>query len=211
MFLLAAANSSRAAPIAFAFNGTVTEIDKSYNASFDLPFSVAAGDPMSGTLTLEPVTFGEKAVAPSLEFSLGGSTFGATAVPLSTYNNVFIGFGSHTEGPLDEISFGCSDAPTGCSMLSASELGVPLTDMGIGLKAGDVANNGDAIAISDFLNRFDQRNAVLVFGSFFNGGSITVYAIFGPMQAVAEPITCTLGSIAFSMYVVFAARRVRKD
>src|SRR4051812_23000543 len=57
---MASAMSSRAdgAPIAFAFNGTVREIDKSQNATFDLPFAAAVGDLLSGLLTLGPVGFG---------------------------------------------------------------------------------------------------------------------------------------------------------
>jgi hypothetical protein len=76
------------APITFAFNGTVREIDKSTNATFDLPFTVTVGDMLSGLLTLEPVAFGDKGVAPSLEVSLAGKTFRATGVPVVTSNNV---------------------------------------------------------------------------------------------------------------------------
>ena len=203
-----AGTTSFAAPITFAFNGTVTEIDKSSNATFDLPFTVAVGDPLSGLLTLEPVAFGDKGVAPSLEVSLAGETFRATDLPLVTHNNVTVIVGSQVGGPFDGISVGCSDSPSGCSLLTSSAQGAPLTDMGLGLEAGDVASNGDPIAQSDFLNEFGGRQAALVFGSIFNGGSITIYASFGPMQSVPEPISVVLITIGFSVCAIFRARRL---
>jgi hypothetical protein len=203
-----AGGAVHAAPITFAFNGMVSEVDKSSNATFDLPFTVAVGDPLSGLLTLEPVSFGDKGLAPSLELSLVGSTFRATSLPVTTYNDVFVGSGFHMEGPLDEISVGCSDSPSGCSMLTSSAQGAPLTDMGMGFKAGDVANNGEQIAQSGFLNGFGGRQAALVFGSIFNGGSITIYASFGLMQPIPEPISSVLMAIGFSVCAVFRGRRL---
>lgn len=203
----ATAEPISAAPITFAFTGTVTEIDKSVNATFDLPFTVSVGDPLSGLLTLEPVAFGDKGVAPALEYSLAGETFRAADLGLVTENNFTYAVGFEIRGPFDEIGIGCSESPSGCSLLTSTAQGTPLTDMGLALVAGVVANNGDPLAHSDFLNQFDGRQAALVFGSILNGGSISIYASFGPMQTVPEPNIAVLIAIGFCIGAIFSGRR----
>jgi len=87
-WVLVAGSVVKAVPVTFAFDAEITSINRSADATFDLPFSAMVGDTFSGLLEFEPFDFGQSAETSSLKVHLGSEVFSIEDTILYTYRAI---------------------------------------------------------------------------------------------------------------------------
>ncbi|MEX0613040.1 MAG: hypothetical protein WD229_13045, partial [Pirellulales bacterium] len=184
------------APVTFAFDATVTDIADPGNLAGQLPFEPSVGQAISGLVTFTPVPFAQMSADDAmLRISLGGQSFSASNLKLTTENDVFIIVGFSVEGPFDSLSVSCG-INTQCPTSSSSIAAVDVRYLGIGFGGGDVIPS-NAIVDSPYLwNLFPNRRLVLTLSGINEGMPLTISANVGPMRLIPEPASTMIFATA---------------
>jgi len=195
-----------AAPVTFAFEAEVTSIDRSPDATFDLPTNAMIGDILNGLLQFEPFGFGQSGEATSLKVTLGSEVFSVESVPLVTRNNFFGPMVGITPGGniTDDIRVGCPGFGLCAAVLSSSSSDIQLAHLGLGLSGQvpiqgigeplveDLISQGESLGDADVWNRLLGRRVFMTFTSSSGPGSIQLEAVIGPMAVIPEPSSLML-------------------
>lgn len=184
------------APVTFRFEAEITSIDRSSDATFDLPANTAIGDILSGLLQFEPFGFGQSGEASSLKVNLGTEVFSVAGAPLATQNNLILALHPVGVAIVDSIGVGCSGSCTVVFSSSSNDLEIVRLGLGLvgsfeqengGVPGEGLISQGESLGDADLWNRLLVRQLRMEFTSNSGPGSIQLEAVFGPMVAIPEP------------------------
>jgi len=198
--LLCECSTLQAAPVTFQFEAEITSINRSPDATFDLPANAMIGGVFSGSLQFEPFDFGQSGEASSLKVHLGTEVFSAEGAPLTTQNNLTLALHPVGSAIIDSIGVGCSGSCTAVLSSSSNDLelaGLILSLSGVTeyeIGSGDgLITQGESLGDVDVWNRLSAaRQLNLTFTSNTGSGRIWFGAAIGPMVAIPEPSSLVL-------------------
>jgi len=212
--MLSTKTTLEAAPVMFAFEAEITEINRSPDATFDLPSNAMVGDILNGLLQFEPFGFGQSGEAESLKVNLGAEVFSVEGAPLATRNNFHSPIGGLTSNIsiLDTISVGCPGFGSCDAVLSSSSSDIQLANIGIRLSGQvlpvqgigeplveDLISQGESLSNAELWNRLLSRGLFIEFTSNSALGNIQVGAQIGPMTVIPEPSSLSLILLGISI------------
>jgi len=202
VLVFGASSAIQAAPVTFAFDAEITLIDRSPDATFDLPSNAMVGDALSGLLQFEPFSFGQSIQASNLSVNLGSEIFSIEGAPLTTQNNLALALHPVGVAIVDSIGVGLCPSISSCTVaLSSSSNDIELahlwlwlsgvTEYEIGSGEG-LIGTGESLGDADVWNRLTNRRVFMTFISSSGPGSIQLEAVIGSMTAIPEPSSLML-------------------
>jgi hypothetical protein len=197
VFFVAISSQAMTAPLTLLFNSQVTEVYKSPNALFDLPFNINVGDTVSGAFTFEPLT-PMGAQTAGLRFDLSGTSLQSPTYDIFAELNALPPLGFPDQSPTDTID-------VVCSLLSTTSQCSPGTVPGSNIDwRAFLSVGGKSPILSDYKlpgdvatwNQFDSRSLELSFTPSSGTGLIQVRAALQSFVAVPEPAILQMVLIA---------------
>jgi hypothetical protein len=238
MFLAGALSPTTiASPLSFTFQAQVNSVTEYANPSFSLPFAVAPGQTIQGTVTLPDHPDADGARRISLQLSVAGTSLQSTDYEFAVLNDISSQLASFSydgirTGPIEVIPPGVlRAADTGISPLNDRVFLVCNPASGpLSCPAGRVPNaeqiawqpvlsfvGPDSVLQSESLpltaaewNAFSARALSLGFEIPGQAGAVIVTASIGEFNAVPEPTTVGCAVAGFSLVWLFVRNSVRR-
>lgn len=195
-----------AAPVTFAFEAVVTEINPSGDADFALPSEITLGQTLNGRVRFEPPQFfgvsGIDSEGAALSASVMSIGFAADQLSLDTQNDVGGGpVGNPNAQDSISVYFTGTDI-TGVYSTNVPELSVVKFELGLSGDASSFNPIFDSVADPKAWNRLDFRRMLLQLQSPSAAGNYVILAQVGPVVLIPEPASCCFLVIGAALFAV---------